>query len=123
MCRSQQLGYLTTLAENIAYYVVSGGVNFAAILIATALFPIFYTAGIVIKVADLKGRDNRLAGPGKPDIQYPRFLPLGGKSQVCILQYRVIRLIIRSNCTPGCSIDFLAHTIAILSSQVCLRCS
>ncbi|EIE26082.1 hypothetical protein COCSUDRAFT_61078 [Coccomyxa subellipsoidea C-169] len=78
----QQLGYLTTLAESIAYYVVSGGVNFAAILIATALFPMFYTAGIAIKIADLKGRDNRLAGPGKPDIQYPRFLPLGGKSQI-----------------------------------------
>ncbi|KAK9916203.1 hypothetical protein WJX75_010017 [Coccomyxa subellipsoidea] len=76
-----QLGYLTSAVENVAYVFVLVGVNAAAIIIATALFPIFYTAGIAFGIAGLKGRANRLAGPGTPEIAYPRFLPLGGKSQ------------------------------------------
>jgi hypothetical protein len=81
------LGYLTSAVENVAYVFVLVGVNAAAIIIATALFPIFYTAGIAFGIAGLKGRANRLAGPGTPEIAYPRFLPLGGKSQVCVQRF------------------------------------
>lgn len=80
---SKNLGYLTLEVEAAVYKVILVSVNIAAVIIATVLFPIFYTAGLAFGIAGLKGRANRLAGPGTPFIAYPRFIPIGGKSQVC----------------------------------------